>query len=138
MTVFCFCITCCIAQNTKQDSVSKNKPTLIIVNGEPLVIAENKPTFKGKNPEESFKKWAVSKTEYPPLAVENGIKGRVIYEFRIDKKGKLCDIKLIQSAHPLLDAEALRVLKKSPKWEPATTEGKPVEVLIQFPFTFWF
>jgi protein TonB len=101
-----------------------------------FAIVEEKPTFNGEDAEVGFRKWVSSKIVYPPIASENGIAGRVFYEFAIDKSGNVCDIKLLRGVDPLLDAEALRVLKMSPKWQPGMQRGKPVKVRYQFPFVF--
>ena len=101
-----------------------------------FAIVEDKPTFMGEDAEAGFRKWVFSKIVYPPIAAENGITGRVFYEFAIDKSGNVCDIKLLRGVDPLLDAEALRVLKMSPKWTPGMQRGKPVKVRYQFPFMF--
>ena len=101
-----------------------------------FAIIEDKPTFNGKDADVGFRDWVFSQIKYPPVAAENGITGRVIYEFCIDKNGKLTDIKLLRGPDPLLDAEVLRVLKMSPDWTPGKQRGKAVKVRYQFPFSF--
>ena len=99
-------------------------------------IVEDKPMFNGKDADVGFREWVSSKIVYPPVAAENGISGRVIYDFAIDKEGNVTDIRLLRGADPLLDAEVLRILKMSPKWTPGMQRGKPVKVRYQFPFMF--
>jgi len=113
-------------------------PTEVIEEEEIVLFAivEEKPTFMGEDADVGFRKWVNSKIQYPPIAAENGIFGRVYYEFAIDKSGNICDIKLLRGVDPLLDAEALRVLKMSPKWTPGKQRNKPVKVKYQFPFVF--
>jgi protein TonB len=101
-----------------------------------FAIVEEKPTFMGEDADAGFRKWVSTKIVYPPIAAENGIFGRVFYEFAIDKSGNVCDIKLLRGVDPLLDAEVLRVLKMSPKWTPGMQRGKAVKVRYQFPFMF--
>ena len=101
-----------------------------------FAIVEDKPLFQGKDAEAGFRAWVTNNTSYPAVAQENGITGRVFTEFTIDKDGTLIDIKVTRGVDPLLDAEALRVLKMSPKWTPGMQRGKPVKVKYNFPFVF--
>ena len=101
-----------------------------------FAIVEEKPLFQGKDAEEGFRDWVNKNTVYPAVAQENGISGRVFVEFSIDKTGQLVDIRVIRGVDPLLDAEAVRVIKMSPKWTPGMQRGKPVKVKYTFPFNF--
>ena len=99
-------------------------------------IVEDKPMFNGKDADVGFREWVSGKIVYPPIASENGISGRVILDFAIDKEGNVSDIRVLRGADPLLDAEVIRVIKMSPKWQPGMQRGKPVKVRYQFPFMF--
>ena len=66
------------------------------------------------------------------------IEGRVIVTFVVNKKGRIIDPTVERSAHPLLDAEALRVIKRMPKWKPGRVNGEPVNVKYRLPITFKF
>jgi len=101
-----------------------------------FAIVEDKPTFNGRNPEEAFRDWVYNRLVYPPIAQENGIVGRVITEFTIDRSGNVVDIKVLRSADPMLDNEVVRVLRQSPRWEPGRQRGQTVQVKYQFPFIF--
>jgi protein TonB len=101
-----------------------------------FAIVEDKPTFQGKEADAAFREWVGKTTVYPAVAQENGITGRVFTEFTIDKDGTVTDIKVMRGVDPLLDAEAVRVLKLSPKWSPGMQRGKPVKVKYTFPFNF--
>ena len=95
------------------------------------------PLFNGKLVEEGgFKEYVNSNLIYPKEAKKNGITGNVLVEFSIDVDGSLVDAKVIRSVHPLLDAEALRVIQSSPKWTPGTMRGNPVKVKYTFPVRF--
>ena len=100
-------------------------------------IVEEKPMFNGKDAEVSFSEWVNSVLVYPPVARENDITGRVFTDFIIDKDGNLTDIRILRGADPLLDAEALRMLRMSPKWTPGKQRGKTVKVRYQFMFVFF-
>jgi TonB family protein len=56
--------------------------------------------------------------KYPKEAVRQGIQGRVQVDFVIDEKGRVTDVRAVRSSHPLLEEEALRVIKASPDWKP--------------------
>jgi len=101
-----------------------------------FAIVEEKPLFNGKDADAGFREWVNSKISYPPVAQENGISGRVILEFSIGRDGEVTDVKLLRGVDPLLDNEALRVVRMSPKWTPGMQRGKPVKVKYQFPFSF--
>jgi len=101
-----------------------------------FAIVEDKPLFNGMDAEQGFREWVGKNTSYPAVAQENGISGRVYVEFSISKTGEVIDVRLLRGVDPLLDAEALRVIKSSPKWEPGRQRGKPVKVKYQFPVNF--
>ena len=101
-----------------------------------FAIVEHKPKFNGQDAEEAFRDWVNINTQYPAVAQENGISGRVFVEFAIDRTGKVVDVVILRGVDPLLDAEALRVIKLSPNWEPGMQRGKPVKVKYTFPFMF--
>ena len=100
-------------------------------------IIDEKPMFNGKEAAVGFHEWVSSVIVYPPEAHRKGITGRVFTEFIIDKDGSIIDINILRGADPLLNEEALRVLRMSPKWSPGRIDGgKPVKVRYQFPFVF--
>jgi len=101
-----------------------------------FAIVEDKPTFMGKDAETAFRDWVNSKIVYPPVAQENGISGRVFVEFAISKTGDVEDVRLLRGVDPLLDNEALRVIRMSPKWTPGMQRNKPVKVKYQFQLVF--
>ena len=113
--------------------------TAVIVEEEEEVlfaIVEDKPLFNGMDAEQGFRDWVGKNTSYPAVAQENGISGRVYVEFAISTTGEITDVKLLRGVDPLLDAEAMRVIKSSPKWTPGRQRGKPVKVKYQFPVNF--
>ncbi|MBO5988238.1 MAG: energy transducer TonB [Paludibacteraceae bacterium] len=74
--------------------------------------------------------------KYPEFAADNGVQGRVIVNFVVDKDGSISDIKVVRGVHPSLDAEAVRVVKLMPKWQPAERGGKPVRTKYMLPLSF--
>lgn len=83
--------------------------------------------------EKALYKYLVENVKYPLLAAENGIQGRVIIQFVVNEDGSVSNVVLAQSVHPLLDLEAMRVVLKMPKWNPAMKGGKPVRALFALP-----
>jgi len=70
---------------------------------------------------------------YPPSLAKARPKGTIILTFVVDKEGGISDVEVTQSVHPLMDAEAVRVIKDMPKWEPGIQYGKPVRVKYTIP-----
>ena len=74
--------------------------------------------------------------KYPVVAEENGVQGRVIASFTVEKDGSLTDIKIVKSVAPSLDKEAQRVIRAMPRWIPGKVNGSPVRVKYTVPLTF--
>ena len=101
----------------------------------PYQLVETKPTFLGGDANQ-FAQWVNSKLQYPEEAKENGVQGRVVLQFTVQKDGSLANVKVLRGAHALLDKEAIRVVSMSPKWQPGTQRGKVVPVTYTFPVIF--
>ena len=102
---------------------------------EPIFISvEQMPQFPGG--EAALMKYLASHINYPPMAAENNIQGRVIVQFVVDKTGKVGEVKLARSVDKDLDNEALRVCKSLPKFTPGRQNGQPVSVWYTLPVTF--
>jgi len=80
--------------------------------------------------------WAGQATEAAEAAKEKGIQGRVILRFCINADGSVDRISVIRGVSPELDAEAVRVIKSLPAWQPGKQGGKPVNVWYSVPVTF--
>lgn len=79
----------------------------------------------------------LSKTiKYPVSAEEKKIQGRVIVGFYVEADGTITDVEVKKSVDPSLDAEAVRVVKSMPKWNPGKKNGKPVKIEYTLPVTF--
>ncbi len=105
------------------------------VEGEIFVIVENMPKFNGKDINE-FRNYISENIEYPQIAAENGIQGRVILSFVVTKEGKVTDVKILRGVDPSLDKEAIRVVESSPLWESGTQRGEKVNVSHNIPIIF--
>ena len=83
-----------------------------------------------------FYKYLSAHTTYPPSCYKSDIQGVAIMRFVVEKDGKLTDIKVINSIHPDLAKEAIRVMKSSPEWIPGIWKGKAVRVAYNIPLSF--
>lgn len=101
----------------------------------PFVRVEQKPTFQGGDAKE-FSRWVALHLDYPEIAREMGLSGRVTVEFTVRKDGKIANVKVLQGVDPILDKEAVRVVTSSPLWEPGRQGARPVNVTYQFPVIF--
>lgn len=75
---------------------------------------------------------------YPQVAIDNGIQGRVMVSFVVNKDGSIQDVAVARGVDPLLDQEAIRVVKKMPKWTPAEQRGKTCRSRFTLPVLFKF
>ena len=81
-------------------------------------------------------KYIMENMKYPEQAMKEGIQGRVAVRFIVEKDGSISDVKPVLSVHPLLNKEAVRVVKSMPKWSPGKQNGKPVRVQLIVPIMF--
>src|SRR5574344_311341 len=101
----------------------------------PFAIVEHKPKFQGGD-QNDFTKWVFNNIVYPEIAKENGVQGRVILQFTVDKDGSVKNVKVLRGVDSSLDKEAVRVVSSSPKWEPGRQRDKPAKVTFVFPVIF--
>jgi periplasmic protein TonB len=93
------------------------------------------PTFRGGDLND-YRNYVQKNLKYPEIAQENGISGRVFIQFAVDSKGNVVDATVVRGVDSSLDAEALRVVRNSPKWSPGKQRGRPVKVQFTFPIVF--
>ena len=100
-----------------------------------FVVVENMPEFPGG--QAALMKYLSQNIKYPVLAQENGIQGRVVCQFVVERDGSIADVQVVRSSDDnSLDREALRVVKSMPKWTPGKQRGKPVRVKYTVPVNF--
>jgi TonB family protein len=99
-----------------------------------FVVVENMPEFPGGNG--AMMKFISDTIRYPVEAQQKGIQGRVICNFVVMKDGSISDPQVVRGVDPLLDAEALRVLKLMPDWKPGKQRGQAVNVRFTLPVVF--
>ena len=101
---------------------------------ETLRIVQELPVFPGGMTE--FVKWLTKNLKYPTAALRSKIQGKVMVSFIVNTDGTISDIKVVKKAHRLLDAEALRVAKQMPNWEPGKDHGKVCRTMVAIPIVF--
>lgn len=135
----------CSSEATKTDDVKENAATVKpdveevpidkpVTKDEAFAVVEQMPEFPGGMKE--LMSFLSKNIKYPKAAQENGIQGRVIVQFVVEKDGTPTEFKVMRSVDPDLDAEALRVMKEMPKWKPGMQKGQVVRVKYTLPVTF--
>ncbi|MEN6588526.1 MAG: energy transducer TonB [Proteiniphilum sp.] len=110
------------------------KPKQEEVTEEIFVVVENQPEFPGGNA--AMMKFLSDNIKYPVIAQENGIQGRVICNFVVEKDGSITDVQVVRGVDPSLDREAIRVIQQMPRWKPGRQRGQPVRVRFTLPVVF--
>ena len=94
-------------------------------------IAEQMPSFKG-----NVNAWLSSHIQYPAVAAENGVQGRVIVKFVVTAEGYVRQAQVVRGVDSSLYREAVRVVNSMPAWNPGMNNGKYVNVWFSLPLTF--
>ena len=119
-------------------SKGEDEPLMVnikhIEQGEVYQVVEEQPEYPGGM--EAMMKFLQENVKYPEQAQSNGVQGRVIVQFVVNKDGSVSNDTVVRSVDPLLDAEALRVVRAMPNWTPGKQKGEPVRVRFTLPVTF--
>lgn len=102
--------------------------------GEVLQVVEQMPEFPGGM--KALMKFLSENIRYPSVAQDNGIQGRVMLDFVVNKDGSIVDVHVLKGVDASLDNEAVRVVKSMPKWSPGRQRGKAVRVKYVLPVVF--
>lgn len=97
-------------------------------------IVEDNPEFPGGM--DACLKWLSEHIKYPGICQEQGVQGRVMVSFVVNKDGSIVDVKTVRSPDPYLTKEAERVVAMMPRWKPGRQRGKPVRVKFVLPVLF--
>ncbi len=97
-------------------------------------VVEEQPEFPGGQIE--LMKFLQKNIKYPTISQENGVQGRVIVQFVVNRDGSIVDTQVMRGVDPYLDKEALRVVSTMPKWKPGKQRGKPVRTRFTLPVQF--
>ena len=98
---------------------------------------DQRPIFlNSADPSQFLERWVYQYLKYPESAIINGIQGRVMVEFIIEKDGKVTNVRVVKGVSEELDAEAVKVVSASPKWKPGKVNGNKVRTSISIPVEF--
>ena len=95
-------------------------------------VVEQQPQFPGG----SVNGWLADQIKYPVVAAENGISGRVVVQFVVERDGSVSQVRVVRGVDPSLDKEAQRVISSMPKWIPGKQNGQAVRSRFTVPVTF--
>ncbi|HPD55018.1 MAG TPA: energy transducer TonB [Bacteroidia bacterium] len=115
-------------------AVFAQEPSQRVKAGFGTKVTQVKPEYPGGP--DSLTSFLTNNLAYPAQAKTERIQGRVYIAFLIDRNGKLQNVRLLSGVHPLLDEEALRVVRSMPDWKPGTVAGKPTDVQYILPIDF--
>ena len=121
-TLFLFCGTTVFAQDANEDTDKAYE------------VVDEMPSFTGG--QGALMQFLANNVKYPTVAFENGVQGRVLVSFIVERDGSLSNVKVERSVDPSLDKEAVRVVKAMPKWQPGKAKGSTVRVKFTVPITF--
>ncbi|MDE6811858.1 MAG: energy transducer TonB [Muribaculaceae bacterium] len=114
----------------KEEPVVEKKPE-----PEKIFVAVEQPAeFPGG--QAAMMKWLSNNIRYPESAQQNGISGRVVVKFVVERDGSVSSPTIVKGVDRDLDQEALRVVKRMPKWQPGKNNGQPVRSYFNLPVTF--
>ena len=118
------------------------KPIMMSIDGNSELVdtdkiyeqVEEMPSFPGGS--NALSSFIAANLKYPVVAQENGIQGRVVVKFVVDKDGRITDVEITRSVDPSFDKEAMRIVKAMPKWKPGKLKGNCVRVKYTIPIVF--
>ena len=97
-------------------------------------VVEQMPSFPGGNG--ALLEYLATHVKYPVVAQENGVQGRVVVSFVVERDGSITDVRVVRSVDPSLDREAQRVVSSMPRWTPGKQNGSAVRVKYNVPVMF--
>jgi protein TonB len=120
---------------TKDVNITEALPQTTVGNEDEVMrVVEQLPEFPGGMVE--FMKWLSRNLQYPAIAQRQGIEGKVVVTFIVNKDGTIANPKVDKSANTYLDNEALRVIRMMPKWKPGMIGKKPCRTMFAIPINF--
>lgn len=122
-----------VEQEVKAEKIEEKKPEDDVTT-KIFKTVEQMPTFPGGMP--ALMQWLGKNMTYPAVAAENGIQGKVIVGFVVERDGSVTDVKVLRGVDPALDNEAVNVVKRMPHWIPGKQNGQAVRVSYNVPVTF--
>ena len=120
-------ILCLMTANAQKTVVSQSKQNV-------YDVVEQMPEFPGGMP--AMIEFLQTNLKYPSDAKKQNVGGRILVMFVVETDGSISNVRVARNLFPSLDAEAVRVVKTMPKWNPGKEKGKPVRVNFSLPIVF--
>lgn len=118
----------------KEDIAAPEPPKHVVEETKIFIVVEQMPMYPGGDG--ALMGYLRDNIHYPTVAAENGVQGRVVVGFVVERDGSITDVKILRGVDPSLDREAMRVVKNMPKWTPGKQNGSAVRVKYQVPVSF--
>lgn len=118
----------------KEEIPAPEPPKHVVEETKIFTVVEQMPMFPGGDA--ALMGYLRDNIHYPTVAAENGVQGRVVVGFVVERDGSITDVNILRSVDPSLDREAMRVVKSMPRWTPGKQNGSAVRVKYQVPVTF--
>ncbi|MEG1607660.1 MAG: energy transducer TonB [Mucinivorans sp.] len=123
--------------NTKYGGTYTGPAEATVAEDTPVVFAEEMPKYDGKDGQTEFSRYCQTNLRYPPIALDNGVQGRVTISFVVEKDGKVTHVEIVRGVDRELDNAAIKIVQEAPnKWTPAKNSGRPVRLKIVMPIIF--
>lgn len=118
----------------KEDIAAPEPPKHVVEETKIFTVVEQMPMFPGGDG--ALMGYLRDNIHYPTVAAENGVQGRVVVGFVVERDGSITDVNILRGVDPSLDREAMRVVKSMPKWTPGKQNGSAVRVKYQVSVSF--
>ena len=118
----------------KEDIAAPEPPKHVVEETKIFTVVEQKPMYPGGDA--ALMGYLRDNIKYPTVAAENGVQGRVVVGFVVERDGSITDVNILRGVDPSLDREAMRVVKSMPRWNPGKQNGSAVRVKYQVPVSF--
>ena len=118
----------------KEEIPAPEPPKHVVEETKIFTVVEQMPMYPGGDA--ALMGYLRDNIHYPTVAAENGVQGRVVVGFVVERDGSITDVKILRGVDPSLDREAMRVVKSMPRWNPGKQNGSAVRVKYQVPVSF--
>ena len=118
----------------KEDIAAPEPPKHVVEETKIFTVVEQMPMYPGGDA--ALMGYLRDNIKYPTVAAENGVQGRVVVGFGVERDGSITDVNILRGVDPSLDREAMRVVKSMPRWNPGKQNGSAVRVKYQVPVSF--
>ena len=119
---------------TSYPTANDKLSTVSVESRKVFTVVEQMPSFPGGDA--ALMSYLANNIHYPTVAAENGVQGRVVVGFVVERDGSITDVRILRGVDPSLDREAMRVVKNMPRWTPGKQNGSAVRVKYQVPVAF--